>query len=193
MDNQVVEMTGKKQHKYLKKKVEFNGSTLVMFSLDGDTWSTRKEELLEIVERHELQKQNFGGQIKGGPQVKTIKPEVKVKPKKLRRFTPMKAREEEVEESVKPESVVKAPVEAKAAKKKAAAKKKTATKEKSESKTKTKVAAKKKTSTKSKAKTKTKSKTKSKAKASKKIATPKSRATASPKKKTSKAKQKKRA
>lgn len=186
-------MTGKKQHKYLKKKVDFNGSTLVMFSLDGDTWSTRKEELLEIVERHELQKQNFGGQIKGGPQVKTIKPEVKVKPKKLRRMAPLKVRDAETEESVKPEPVAKELVADTASKKKASGKKKAAKKEKTESKTKSKVATKKKASTKSKAKTKTKSKTKSKAKASKKIATPKSRATASPKKKTTKAKQKKRA
>jgi hypothetical protein len=60
-----------KKINYLKKTVNFDGKQLIMFSINGDTWSTRKEELHEIIERHELEKQNFGGQIKGGPQVKT--------------------------------------------------------------------------------------------------------------------------
>src|SRR5690606_10717706 len=91
----------KKSSKYLKKTVEFQGSKLVLYSLDGDTWSSRKDELHEIVERHELQKQNFGGQIKGGPQVKTIKPESKkVRPKKLRKMAPVTAQSSEEQETM---------------------------------------------------------------------------------------------
>lgn len=62
-------MAGNKQ-KYLQKKVKFRGENLVLYSIDGDTWSSRKSELQEIAERHEEERLIYGGQIKSGPQAK---------------------------------------------------------------------------------------------------------------------------
>jgi len=56
--------------KYEQKIVSFGGKPVALYSLDGITWSSRKEELDGIRERHEQEKAAFGGQIKGGPQVK---------------------------------------------------------------------------------------------------------------------------
>ena len=59
-----------KKTRYLQKTVGFAGGEITLFSLDGVTWSSRKEELEAILQRHEQEKANFGGQIKGGPQVR---------------------------------------------------------------------------------------------------------------------------
>ena len=55
-----------KKPKILKKKVEFGGKQVVLWSLDGNTWSTRKSELEEIQVRHDEQRVKFGGQITKG-------------------------------------------------------------------------------------------------------------------------------
>jgi hypothetical protein len=49
------------QTKYLTKVVLFNGQKMTLFSLDGNTWSTRKVELSEIKKRHELQRAELAG------------------------------------------------------------------------------------------------------------------------------------
>lgn len=49
------------QIKYFTKIVQFNGQKMTLFSLDGNTWSTRKMELAEIVKRHELQRAELAG------------------------------------------------------------------------------------------------------------------------------------
>ena len=49
------------QTKYLTKVVLFNGQKMTLFSLDGNTWSTRKVELAEIKQRHELQRAELAG------------------------------------------------------------------------------------------------------------------------------------
>ena len=61
-----------RKSKYSQKTVRFGGKEITLFSLDGITWSSRKEELEAIMERHEQEKASFGGQIKGGPQA--VKP-----------------------------------------------------------------------------------------------------------------------
>ncbi len=60
-----------RKSKYLEKKITFGSTTVTLFSLDGVTWSSRKEELQAILDRHEQEKASFGGQIKGGPQIKS--------------------------------------------------------------------------------------------------------------------------
>ena len=55
----------KKKQTFLKKEVSFGGKSLVLYSIDGNTWSTRKDELIAILERHEAEKITFG-EIKGG-------------------------------------------------------------------------------------------------------------------------------
>jgi hypothetical protein len=52
-------MSESKKIKYLSKSVAFNGKTLTLFSIDGQTWSSRKQELLEIKERQERDKVSF--------------------------------------------------------------------------------------------------------------------------------------
>jgi hypothetical protein len=49
----------KKKAKYLSKSVKFAGKTVTMYSLDGATWSTRKEELHLILERQEQERASF--------------------------------------------------------------------------------------------------------------------------------------
>ena len=44
---------GDKSDKVLTKSVKFNGKELKLYSLDGNTWSSRKEELTTIKERFE--------------------------------------------------------------------------------------------------------------------------------------------
>ena len=46
-----------KKGKYLTKQVQFGGVSFTLYSLDGVTWSSKKEELEEIHERHERQRQ----------------------------------------------------------------------------------------------------------------------------------------
>jgi hypothetical protein len=54
-----VYMSDKKRIKYLSKTVAFQGKQISLFSIDGVTWSTRKQELLEIKERQERDKVSF--------------------------------------------------------------------------------------------------------------------------------------
>lgn len=49
-------MAENQKGKYLTKKVKFGGKTMVLYSLDGATWSTRREELEQIKERQEAQR-----------------------------------------------------------------------------------------------------------------------------------------
>lgn len=70
-------MADPKKIKYLTKTVSFGGKPLTLFSLDGLTWSSRKDELVEIVERHESEKLSFG-EIRG--QMASNKP---IAPKKV--------------------------------------------------------------------------------------------------------------
>ena len=42
--------------KYMSKTVHFGGKQLTLYSLDGCTWSTKKDELQAILERHEADK-----------------------------------------------------------------------------------------------------------------------------------------
>lgn len=59
-----------KSVRYMQKKVSFNGSQMTLFSIDGATWSSRKDELETIADRHEEERLIYGGQIKSGPQAK---------------------------------------------------------------------------------------------------------------------------
>jgi hypothetical protein len=59
-----------KKSKYLSKTISYAGKRMTLFSLDGDTWSSRPEELETIMARHEQEKANYSGQIKGGPQAR---------------------------------------------------------------------------------------------------------------------------
>jgi hypothetical protein len=45
-----------KKPKYYEKTVSFGGQSLKLYSLDGVTWSSKKEELHQIQERHEKQR-----------------------------------------------------------------------------------------------------------------------------------------
>ncbi len=42
--------------KYITKTVKFGGKELVLYSIDGMTWSTRRNELQAVKERHEAQR-----------------------------------------------------------------------------------------------------------------------------------------
>jgi hypothetical protein len=55
----------KKKSTFLKREVKFGGKTVILYSIDGNTWSTRKDELQAIIDRHEAEKVTFG-EIKGG-------------------------------------------------------------------------------------------------------------------------------
>lgn len=46
-----------KKGKYLTKTVKFGDAEFTLFSIDGITWSSKKEELEDIKERHERQRQ----------------------------------------------------------------------------------------------------------------------------------------
>lgn len=92
-----------KKVKYFRKEVSFAGEPVVLFSIDGSTWSTRKEELLEIQERHELEKASYGGQIKGGPQARIPTPRPKASSVQTRKtrgpISQQEGREEEAKGS----------------------------------------------------------------------------------------------
>ncbi len=53
-----------KKLNYETRETTFAGETIVLYSIDGVTWSTRKEELAEIMERHEYERTTFGD-VKG--------------------------------------------------------------------------------------------------------------------------------
>jgi hypothetical protein len=55
-----LEMAIDKKTKYLSKSVVLGAKTITLFSIDGTTWSSRKDELQAIIERHEAQKASFG-------------------------------------------------------------------------------------------------------------------------------------
>lgn len=77
-------MNDPKKFKYLTKKVKFGGKDLTLFSIDGATWSSRKDELVQIIERHENEKLTFG-EIRG--QMSANKPIApKKSPEKFTKF-----------------------------------------------------------------------------------------------------------
>ena len=49
-------MTEKKKGKFLHKTTRFGTKELTLYSLDGVTWSTRKDELQAILDRHEAER-----------------------------------------------------------------------------------------------------------------------------------------
>ena len=53
---------------YLTKTIRYAGKEVSLYSIDGLVWSTRKEELEQILERHQNERASFGDQIVGGPQ-----------------------------------------------------------------------------------------------------------------------------
>lgn len=54
-------MAEKKRSKYLTKTVKFAGQSLVLYSLDGLTWSTKRQELQSIKERQDNQRVTLAG------------------------------------------------------------------------------------------------------------------------------------
>jgi hypothetical protein len=54
----------KKKAKYITKSVKFGGKQFTLFSLDGITWSSRRDELHQILERQEQERKSFN-QIMG--------------------------------------------------------------------------------------------------------------------------------
>ena len=57
-----------KKDKYFEKKVNVGGQAITLFSLDGVTWSSIKQDLSAIQERYEKQTMLYGEQITIGPQ-----------------------------------------------------------------------------------------------------------------------------
>lgn len=49
----------------LKKKVSFGGSEVTLYSIDGTTWSSRADELQEIIDRHKFEQAGFSSDLKG--------------------------------------------------------------------------------------------------------------------------------
>ncbi len=49
-------MSKAKKSKYLTKKTSFQGKELMLYSIDGNIWSSRPWELEKIVERHEMER-----------------------------------------------------------------------------------------------------------------------------------------
>ena len=56
---------GDKPAKLFKKTVEFNGSKVILWSLDGNTWSSNQQELATLEDRHLNMKTSFSLGIKG--------------------------------------------------------------------------------------------------------------------------------
>ncbi|MEZ4754514.1 MAG: hypothetical protein R3A13_09445 [Bdellovibrionota bacterium] len=67
-----MQMSSNKRVTFKSKKVAFSGNEITLYSLDGETWSTRKDELIEIMNRHEDERKNFGGEIRGGQAAKDV-------------------------------------------------------------------------------------------------------------------------
>ena len=77
-------MNDLKKIRYLTKKVRFNGKDMTLYSVDGCTWSSRRDELAQIIERHESEKLTFG-EIRG--QLSANKPIApKKSPEKFNKF-----------------------------------------------------------------------------------------------------------
>ncbi|MBX7143670.1 MAG: hypothetical protein K1X79_04395 [Oligoflexia bacterium] len=53
----------KKKIKYLSKTVKFAGKSMTLYSLDGMTWSSRKDELHQILARQEQERAAFNQMI----------------------------------------------------------------------------------------------------------------------------------
>lgn len=49
--------------KYLSKSVKFGSKTLVLYSIDGLTWSSKRDELSQIQERQEAQRVTLDGAV----------------------------------------------------------------------------------------------------------------------------------
>ncbi len=64
----------KKKTKYLTKSVKFGEKQFTLFSLDGVTWSSRREELHMILERQEQERKAFN-QIVGEQTAEKAAPE----------------------------------------------------------------------------------------------------------------------
>ncbi|RIL00008.1 MAG: hypothetical protein DCC75_14115 [Proteobacteria bacterium] len=56
-------MNEAKRAKYLTKTVKFNGKEMTLYSLDGATWSTRRNELITIKERQEAQRISLSREV----------------------------------------------------------------------------------------------------------------------------------
>ena len=52
-------MKHKKKGDFLTKVVKFGAKSLTLYSLDGNTWSTRSGELKAILDRHEAERQKL--------------------------------------------------------------------------------------------------------------------------------------
>lgn len=64
--------------KYLTKVVMFSGHKMTLFSLDGNTWSTRKQELADVIARQEQKRAELAGkkeepEVAAGPAAKPVK------------------------------------------------------------------------------------------------------------------------
>lgn len=58
-------MNDKKKYKYLTKVQKVAGMEVTLYSIDGNVWSSRQDELAEIADRHDRERSSFGGEIKG--------------------------------------------------------------------------------------------------------------------------------
>lgn len=67
LENAMVD--SKKKAKYLTKTVKFGDKKFTLFSLDGVTWSSRRDELHQIIERQEQERKAFN-QIMGDQSAK---------------------------------------------------------------------------------------------------------------------------
>ena len=86
-------MNDPKKIKYLTKKIKFNGKDMTLYSIDGSTWSSRKDELTQIIDRHESEKLTFG-EIRG--QLSANKPIApKKSPEKFNKFRQAALQEKE--------------------------------------------------------------------------------------------------
>lgn len=115
-------MNDAKKIKYLTKKIRFNGKEMTLYSIDGCTWSSRRDELTQIIERHESEKLTFG-EIRG--QLSANKPIApKKSPEKFNKFRQAALQEKqraielvEAEAAKKqPVAIAKAPAKVKEAK-----------------------------------------------------------------------------
>ncbi|MCB0335512.1 MAG: hypothetical protein KDD62_04380 [Bdellovibrionales bacterium] len=165
-----------RRSKFQSKEIAYGDQKVVLYSIDGLTWSTRKDELEDIIVRHELERTSYGDQIKGGPQarVPTTRPKTSsVTPRRsaahvAAQVSKKRDSQEEVEiQVVEPKNQKKAETKT-ASKAKSAPKAAPKAKSKSKAKTAPKPKAKSKAAQpKPRATTKAKSKTKSKAKGKK--------------------------
>lgn len=58
-------MSDKKKNKFLNKVIRFAGKDVTVYSLDGVTWSTRRNELVELQERLERERVSFAALKEG--------------------------------------------------------------------------------------------------------------------------------